>query len=181
MSEIAPLYVEEVAQVKLKIDLGCGKTTPEGWEGIDSLDFGQKHVLDLRKGLPFEDSSVDEARSSHFVEHLTWDERIAFFNELYRVMKPGATALIITPHWSHACFYGDPTHKAPLSEWYVNYLKKEWRDSQAPHAPYTCDFDFIIAGSWDGKLNGRNQEYTQMAMNTQINAWRDLIVTLTKR
>jgi hypothetical protein len=166
----------------LKLDIGCGKTTPEGWEGIDAIDFGQKHVHDIRKGLPWiKDSTVDEIRSSHFVEHLDWPERVDLFNELYRVMKPKATAQIITPHWSHSCFYGDPTHKAPLSEWYPYYLLKSWRDVNAPHAGYICDFDHVVAGSWDQSIEARNPETKSVMMNKNINSWRDLIITLTSR
>lgn len=167
----------------LRLDIGCGKTTPDGWEGIDAIDFGQKHVHDVRKGIPWlADSSVDEVRSSHFVEHLKGEERIAFFNELWRVMKDGATALIVTPNWSHACAYGDPTHQwPPMSQWYPLYLHKDWRAVNAPHAPYTCHFDHVIAGSWDASIEARNPEYKQMAMNSYTNAWRDLIVTLTCR
>lgn len=179
---IAPLHVAKKEKSLLKIDIGCGKTTPEGWVGLDSIDFGQKYVADARKGLPFKSDTVDEVRSSHFVEHLTGVERIAFFNELYRVMKVGASAQIVTPHWSHACAYGDPTHQwPPMSEWYPLYLNKQWRDGNAPHVEYVCDFDYIVAGSWDQRLNGRNPEFVQNAMNHQVNGWRDLIVTLTKK
>ena len=181
-AKVAPLHVVAPEPAMLRIDIGCGKTKEDGWIGIDAIDFGQKHVHDVRKGLPFKDKSVDAARSSHFVEHLTGAERIPFFNELFRVMKSGASAQIITPHWSHACAYGDPTHQwPPMSEWYPLYLNKAWRDANAPHATYTCDFEWTVAGSWDQRLQGRNPEFTQVAMNTQINAWRDLIVTLTKR
>lgn len=177
----APQGVEQPAI--LKLDIGCGKTTPEGWEGVDALDFGQKHVHDIRKGLHWvADNSVDEVRSSHFVEHLTGTERVAFFNELYRVMKPKATALIITPNWSHSCAYGDPTHQwPPMSQWYPLYLNKAWRDGNAPHVSFTCDFDHVVAGSWDQSLEVRNAEFKQFAMNGYTNAWRDLIVTLTKK
>lgn len=175
--------MEPEARPPLRLDIGCGKTTPEGWEGVDALDFGQKHVHDVRKGLPWlADSSVDEVRSSHFVEHLTGTERIAFFNELWRVMKNGATALIVTPNWSHACAYGDPTHQwPPMSQWYPLYLHKDWRAANAPHAPYTCHFDHVIAASWDANLEPRNQEFKNFAINNYTNSWRDLIVTLTCR
>ena len=174
---------EPVVTEPLRLDIGCGKTKMDGWEGVDSIDFGQKHVHDIRKGLPWiADGSVSEVRSSHFVEHLTGTERIAFFNELYRVMKVGATAQIVTPNWSHACAYGDPTHQwPPMSQWYPLYLNKAWRDVNAPHAPYTCDFDHVVAGSWDQSIEGRNAEHKQFAMNSYTNAWRDLIVTLTKK
>ena len=179
--KLAPLHIVQDEPEIIKLDIGCGKTPSEGFIGIDAIDFGQKHVHDVRKGIPYKDNSVAEVRCSHFVEHLTWDERVPFFNELYRVLKVGAVAQIITPHWSHACFYGDPTHKAPMSEWYPLYLNKGWRETQAPHVGYTCDFDYVVAGSWDPRLQGRNPEFTQNAMNTQINGWRDLIISLTKR
>lgn len=174
---------EPVGMAPLRLDIGCGKTTPEGWEGVDSIDFGQKHVHDVRNGLHWlADNSVDEVRSSHFVEHLTGAERIGFFNELWRVMKPKATALIVTPNWSHSCAYGDPTHQwPPMSQWYPLYLHKDWRAANAPHTSYTCDFDHVVAGSWDGSIETRNGEYKQFAMANYTNAWRDLIVTLTKR
>jgi predicted SAM-dependent methyltransferase len=167
----------------LRLDIGCGKNTPEGWEGIDTIDFGQKHVKDVRKGMGWlADNSVDEIRSNHFVEHLTGTERIAFFNELWRVMKKDATALIVTPNWSHACAYGDPTHQwPPMSQWWPLYLHKEWRAANAPHAGYTCHFDHVIAGSWDQSIEGKHQEAKQFAMQNYVNGWRDLIVTLTKR
>jgi hypothetical protein len=172
---------EEVV-VPIRIDIGCGRTTPEGWEGVDAIDFGQKHILDVRKGLPYADGSVAEVRSMHFVEHLTGNERVDFFNELYRVMAPKATALIVTPNWSHSCAYGDPTHQwPPMSQWWPLYLHKEWRSVNAPHTGFTCDFDHVIAGSWEESLSTRNAEYKQFAMNNYTNSWRDLIVTLTKR
>jgi hypothetical protein len=165
----------------LKLDIGCGKNKVSGFEGIDSIAFeGVDHVLDVRQiPWPFEDNSVDEVHSSHFVEHLTGEERVSFFNELSRVMKKGAQARIITPHWSHACAYGDPTHQwPPMSEWFAYYLNKGWRDQNAPHTGYTCDFDFTVAGSWDPWLETRNQETKVFAMNRYINSYRDLIVTL---
>ena len=165
----------------MRLDIGCGKTKMDGWEGIDSIDFGQKHVHDIRNGIPFPDASIDEVRSSHFVEHLTWDERINFFNELYRVLKPKATATIITPDWKHDCFYGDPTHKAPLSQWYPLYLNKLWRDANAPHVPYTCDFDYTTAGSWDQAIELRSPEVKGFMMHNYVNCWRDLIIALTKK
>lgn len=199
----------QVAAVPLRLDIGCGRTTPEGWEGIDAMDFGQKHRFNVvtqskqwyrqnhsfmlgerefppdvprYEAWPFADNSVDEVRSSHFVEHLTSEQRIFFFNELWRIMKPGASALIVTPNWSHACAYGDPTHQwPPMSQWYPLYLHKDWLAVNGPHVGFTCHFDHVIAGSWDGSLEVKHMEVRQFSMHNYINGWRDLIVTLTKR
>jgi hypothetical protein len=173
----------EIAK-SLKLDLGCGPRKREGFHGIDAIAMaGVDTVLDLRvTPWPWADGSVDEVFSSHFVEHLTGAERIVFFNELHRVMKKGTQAQIITPDWSNDCAYGDPTHQwPPMSRWYPLYLNKAWRDANAPHVGYTCDYDYVIGGGWDQWLEVRNMETRIFAMQHYINSMRDLIVTLTKR
>jgi hypothetical protein len=167
----------------VKLDFGCGKNKQPGFIGVDSLAFeGVDIVADLRQPWQWADDSVDEVHSSHFVEHLTNPERVHFWNELGRVLKKGATARIITPHWSNACAYGDPTHQwPPMSEWAAYYLNKDWRDVNAPHAPLTCDFDFVIGGGWDSWLETRSMDTKMFAMSKYINSYRDLIFTLTKK
>jgi predicted SAM-dependent methyltransferase len=91
----------------LKLDLGCGKNKKPGFLGVDCRKFeGVDVVADLSKGTwPWKDGSVDEVHCSHFIEHLTAAERIHFVNELHRVLKPGAPAHVIVPHWnSHRAF-----------------------------------------------------------------------------
>lgn len=201
--KLAPVKKRKEEPKTLKLDIGCGKNPKEGFTGVDAINFGQKHVFDVAdphlryKGIfhrrymegvykpwPWKDNSVDEVHSSHFLEHLVWPERIHFFNELYRVMKSGATATIITPNWSHECHYGDPTHQAPLSQWYRLYLCKEWRSTQAPHAPYTCDFPLSLQtciGTLEPHIQTRSPEVQQEFCRSQINATRDLIVTFKKK
>lgn len=169
---------------RCRLDIGCGARKQEGFIGVDSIAFeGVDVVHDLRvTPWPWEDGSVDEAFSSHFLEHLTGSERIGFFNELYRVMAPGAKITIITPDWSNACAYGDPTHQwPPISSWYALYLNKAWRDVNAPHVGYTCDFDWTHGVAWEEWLNVRNEEMKQFALQRYINSARDLHITLVKR
>lgn len=167
----------------LKLDFGCGSHPQSDFEGIDIRDCGQKHVLDVRKTpWPWERNSVAEVYSSHFLEHLTGEERVPFFNELYRVMAVGAKATIITPHWSHSSAYGDPTHKwPPISGWYLLYLNREWREINAPHVDFVCDFDWAISGGWDPRIQSRNDEFKNFAMGNYIDSLKDLIATLVKR
>jgi len=173
----------------LKLDLGCGKNVIKSQDefpfvGVDCISFeGVSVVHDLRNTpWPWNDGEVDEVFSSHFVEHLTGTERIAFFNELYRVLKVGGKALIITPDWSNACAYGDPTHQwPPMSSWYALYLNKAWRDVNAPHVGYTCDFDWMHGVSWEEWLMTRSDESKPFALQHYINTVRDIHVTLSKR
>jgi hypothetical protein len=175
------LEVPAVPEI-LKLNLGCGKTVMDGFEGADSRDFGQKHKLDLTKTWPWKDESVDEAHSSHFVEHLDVKGRIHFANELYRVLRVGAKCLIITPNWSSARAYGDLTHQwPPVSEFWFLYLNKGWREVNAPHNDfYTCDFDSTGGWSLHQAIVNRNQEYQMHALTFWKEAGPDLITTLTK-
>jgi hypothetical protein len=169
-----------------KLDLGCGPNKAEGFTGIDAMQFDKvDHVLDLRKDWPIEAGSVDEVHCSHFLEHLTGTERIHFFNELYRVLKPGATARIITPSWSHERAYGDPTHQwPPVCSWTYFYLDAGWRAVNAPHVGYECDFSYVLAGTHDpndAHVAFRTMEVKMVMMARNINTVTDLIATLTKK
>jgi len=140
--------------VEMKLNIGCGKSVVPEFDGVDIKDFGQRFVCSALE-LPIENNTVDEIFSSHFLEHLNSEERIQFFNEIYRVMKNRAFAIIITPHFSHASAFGDPTHKyPPISEWYGYYLNKAFRDRYAPHlTDLDCDFDFTFSIQ-DVKVDG---------------------------
>ena len=193
----APALIDLNAALKppapLRLDIGCGKNKREGFHGVDRIAFdGVDTVLDATKSWPWADSSVDEAHSSHFVEHLTQAERCHFFNELWRVLKPGAKATIIVPHWANARAYGDPTHKWPaISEWFFLYLNKDWRNANAPHADaahldwgYSCDFEGGAVTNYDTNhedLVGRNHEMHRYALRNYINVNIDAYATLTAK
>lgn len=180
-------------EVLVKLDIGCGGNKKEGFIGVDMYKMnGVDVVADLRKKWPWKDNSVDEVHSAHFIEHLTnfndkW-ERVHFFNELHRVLKVGAKATLIFPHWASNRYYGDPTHCEPFSEMGFYYVSKEWRDSQAPHSDskwnkngYSCDFSATWGYTLRQDLMSRNQEYVQLALQTQKEAAQDIIATLVKK
>ena len=77
----------------------------DGYIGIDSRDCGQKMIWDITQGLPFPDSTVDEVYSCHFLEHLTDDESIELFKEIYRVLKVGGGTRHRLPHQTHPTAY----------------------------------------------------------------------------
>lgn len=178
----------------LKLDIGCGPNKKPGWVGVDAIAFpGVDHVFHAgRDRWPFADSSVGEAHASHFLEHLTnsgglW-ERVRFFNELYRVLAPGATCLLIFPHWNSERYYGDPTHKEPFSEMGFYYLDPAWRAANAPHADakynpdgYACDFGATWGYAPHPSLAVRSAEYQQFALQWYRGSVQDIIATLTAR
>lgn len=168
----------------LKLDLGAGKNKREGFKGVDVRPFeGVDIVADLTKEWPWADSSVEEVHCSHMVEHLTAPQRIHFCNELYRVLKPGAKATIIAPHWSSCRAYGDMTHQwPPVSEFWFYYLDKGWRAVNAPHNDtYVCDFVCTWGYNMHPGVSARNQEYQQHAVTFFKEAIQDIVATWVKR
>lgn len=55
----------------IRLDLACGQSPKEGFEGVDLYAPNAKHRLDLFKfPWPWADGSVDEIHCSHFIEHI---------------------------------------------------------------------------------------------------------------
>lgn len=204
----------------MKLDIGCGKNKKAGFFGVDQYAMeGVDAVCDLTsthwnlnlspgvevplqsiswvetglamiadRALP--DDSVEEVHCSHFLEHLSGSQRVRFFNELYRVMKPGAKGLFIIPHWASNRAYGDPTHAwPPVSEMSFYYLKKEWRLDQgnAPHtdvawnpAGFSCDFEVTWGYAMHPLIAPRHPEAQQWMLQFYKEAAQDTHATVTK-
>lgn len=182
---MAKAKLKVIPQPKLlKLDLGCGKNKLAGYEGVDVRDFpGVDHVCDLRDPWPWANESVEAVHCSHFLEHLEGLDRAHFMNELWRVLIPGGKATIITPHWASSRAYGDLTHKwPPVGEMFYYYVKKDWREANAPHLceTLTCDFEATWGYGMRQDLHVRNQEYQMFALSNYKEAATDLIATLTK-
>lgn len=80
----------------LKLNVGCGEVKLPGWVNID-IEPGADLVIDIRKGLPFDDSSVDFIYSEHVLEHLTFEEGEKILREFYRCLKIGGVLRIAMP------------------------------------------------------------------------------------
>jgi len=66
--------------------------------------------------FPFEDNFFDIIFSKSVIEHLKTPD--SFIKEIYRVLKPGGTAIVMTPDWQSQMkiFYNDYTHVHPYTE-----------------------------------------------------------------
>lgn len=91
---------------KVKLNIGCFQTMYHyGWVNIDIHDLGQWansygykfQRADVREGLPYDTASVDLIMLCHMLEHLTYDEGLAFLRECRRIIKPNGVIRIIVP------------------------------------------------------------------------------------
>ena len=83
----------------IRLHLACGTIVLRGWINLDKYPSSPEVVAcDLTGKLPYDDNSVDEIFTSHFLEHLRLrTEAIPFLQECNRVLKPGGVLSIITP------------------------------------------------------------------------------------
>jgi predicted SAM-dependent methyltransferase len=183
----------------LAIDLGCGQQkspaefftenmqiTPDKVIGIDIVNCkGVDIVHDLTVfPYPIEDESVDAIFSSHFVEHLDGFERMKFFDECYRILKPGGKMRHLHPYYKSVRAVQDPTHKwPPLSENSYLYWDKNWREqNKLDHYPIKCDFEFNIFYAWqDPTVANKNEETRYFYVDKYWNIVADMIVDMVKR
>jgi predicted SAM-dependent methyltransferase len=125
----------------LKLNLGCGARRFEGFVNVDK--YGEPDVrLDLEEfPWPWKDSSVDEVKLIHVLEHLGGDPDvfIGIMKEMYRVCAPGARVGIIVPHPRHDNFIGDPTHVRPVTMQMLTLFDRamceHWQRTGAANSP----------------------------------------------
>jgi hypothetical protein len=179
-------FKEQKPETKLlKLDLGAGKggNTPEGFTPIDLCKWKGVKVVDLRKRWPWKANSVDEVSCHYLVNYLTATERVHFANELYRVLKVGSKAQIVTPYWCASKAYGDLRAQwPPVSESWFGHLNKGWRDAQnwVDTTGYKCNFDIGLGYGMHPSILSRNSDYQQQAVSYWKEAAQELIATITK-
>jgi len=84
---------------KICLNLGCGTQHFTGsWINIDIEPLKKPDLLlDITKGLPYEDDSIDEIYTSHVFEHLTLEDMVKVIKECKRVLKKGCFITIVVP------------------------------------------------------------------------------------
>jgi len=79
-----------------KINIGSGADRLPGFLNLDIDEAtGADIIRDIERGLPFDDSSVDEIHCAHTLEHIKDLQFV--LREFYRVSKPGAKIMIVVP------------------------------------------------------------------------------------
>ena len=142
---IAPLPVQLAPDtVTRKLDLACGQSPREGFEGVDRWEGAQHRVNLFKFPWPFGDSSVAELHCSHFIEHIPMievypedgtpvhygegvDLFLRFFDECFRILVPGGWMEVTCPCARHNRAYQDPTHRRFIVSETFLYLSKEFR------------------------------------------------------
>ena len=173
----------------LKLDLGCGLRTTEGFKGVDIAGDVDYQVDLFQYPWPFADRSVREVVSNHLIEHIPHyrpeyngvDGFWMFFNELHRICQRNAKVTLSCPYAKGDRAFWDPSHTRYIHEMNFYYLNPEWLEMQGlTQYPINCNFEIVTIdgqGVPDDIMN-RNQEMQTMARSYYWNAVTDLTIHL---
>ena len=124
------------------LDIGCGAVRdPSADAGMDFYPYqGVDIVHDAtRFPWPIRDEAFDRLVSHQLVEHLPARDAVAgrdiffeFFDEAWRILKPGGTFAFDTPHKDNPLAYGDVTHRRFWQEFAFSHLWDPARDPLYP-------------------------------------------------
>ena len=108
----------------VKVELGCGESRKiKDAITVDLVDNDSVDIVtNINNGLPFEDNSIDEIYSYHFLEHV--DNLEFVLKEIYRVLKPNGKKIGSVPHFANPYFYSDPTHNSFFGLYSFSYFDK---------------------------------------------------------
>jgi len=111
----------------IKLDLGCGenKQGPD-WVG---MDFRKVKGVDIVHNLtkfpfPLPNDCASIIVASHVLEHISKENwtMMNFFDELWRILKPGGEWMIAVPYGTSRGYTQDPTHVSQVNEILFTYF-----------------------------------------------------------
>lgn len=117
---------------RLKLDLGCGPRPKEGHYGLDHAELpGVDIVASLEEplsGLP--DNCVESLVTRHTLEHI--NNLLPLLREIHRIVIPGGSVEVETPHFSNPYYYSDPTHVRFFGLYTFHYFSDNARQLRKP-------------------------------------------------
>lgn len=173
----------------LRLDLACGETPAQDYQGVDKYPVGDtKWICDLDtypwslNGQPLPDESCDALYCSHFVEHV--EDLVAFMDECWRVLVPRGTLTIRHPYQFSVWAWQDPTHRRALNEYTWAYFDRGQREHlHIDHYVGTkADFEVDVRPSVvETGLEAFPYEEILRRMHHEVNIVHELTAILTKR
>ena len=128
------------------LDIGCGAgRDPRADAGLDFYPYpGVTIVHDVTSfPWPIPDQTYDGAISHQLIEHLPHKDETAgrdvffqFFDEVWRILKPGGTFSFDVPHYQWPATYSDPTHRRFYNERAFSHLWTPDRDYLYARKPW---------------------------------------------
>jgi len=142
----------------------------------DNVAMDLKEVLD-------KSNNFDEFKQNISKEEFLnpKDGFIKFFEEVYRILKPGGKITVIAPYYSSMRNDSDPTHVRGISDYTFLYLNKEQREAMhLTHYGINCDFFISLNYIISNEMTLKSEEVRNKAYKHDLNVIDDIMVELIK-
>ena len=131
-----------VREFPMKLDLGCGEYLKDGYRGMDWNEYGQDIKWNIKNGIPLPDNSVCDLYTSHFLEHLNWEDFYNTIAEILRVCQNGAKLTIKVPHGD--TIEGHLTcHYIRITEMTLKAIARNWPWDKVNDPNYKSPFELL--------------------------------------
>jgi len=142
------------AATGVRLNLGCGRDIRPGWVNVDTVPLPGVDVatdFDHDPSLPFADGTVGYSEGAHVIEHLR--DPLPFMAELWRVTRPGGTAVFRCPYGATDDADEDPTHVRRMFPGSWGYFSQPyyWRASYQYEGDWQLtDLTLAVFGEFSG-------------------------------
>jgi SAM-dependent methyltransferase len=135
-----------------RLNVGCGHDARPGWTNLDVAPLpGVDVVHDLDDvPLPFPDDTFGHVECLDILEHVK--DMVSTLRELHRILQPGGTLHIKSPHFTSHTSYIDPTHVRTFSVATFDFFV-------ASVSPRDYYFDFTFSGFAERRICFRRSVY----------------------
>lgn len=132
------------------LNIGCGSTFHPAWINLD-LHSTSPHVRahDVRKQLPFPDTSIDAVYTAHMLEHLDRQAAESAVREMWRVLRPGGVVRIVVPDL------------AGIASAYLAALER----AETGRADEEADYDWMVLEYYDQAVRSFGGGYMGQFLN----------------
>ena len=132
---------------KVSLNIGCGLNKLEGFINIDCDEKLEPDlVLDITKGLPYPDDTVERIYMAHTIEHINEGRHGYVLEEVWRVLEPGGTFFISYPEFKVLARYYLDNYHGQRDFWKKAIFGRQLTPSDTHVALMDTDYftDFLI-------------------------------------
>jgi SAM-dependent methyltransferase len=130
---------------------GSDYTGTVRWINLDGNPDVQPDIVCVlgRDRIALDDNSVDLVVAHHVIEHIGEIGKVAewffFWEDLYRVLKPGGQVQFECPYATSIWAWADPTHIRAISEYTFLYFNQDAYKVGGAIPDYRPPFDFVLS------------------------------------
>jgi len=154
----------------IQLDVGRGESKQDGFLCLDGRDLPGVDIIHNVEALPYpiSDSECHVILLRYVIERIKPWLTIDFFNEMWRIMKPGGKLVIATPYAGNPVFWQDPGNCNGFTEHtfqffdpacpvYKKYTPKPWKVAKGfPMWQDAGNMEVVLIKFTEEMLRGEN-------------------------